>query len=166
MWHWKVTMTLIEIIHPNCITLHAGKQGTHFAKIGALTPMFKKSTTEPKPNLLSCKNNVSIVTFKFRSLNTINQLPKLTASADKQNIDFIYILKHRYYHCKLELKYHDSSNGWTFLFASTWKSYIYIYIYIYMYIQLTLFSLDTVLNTKDRAMHTLYNPKNQIKVPY
>ena len=41
------------------------------------------------------------------------QQPKLTASADKHNVNIISIQQHRCYHCELELKYYDTVNGWT-----------------------------------------------------
>ena len=30
--------------------------------------------------------------------------------------------ENKYYHIKLELKYHDTSNGWTFVSVSAWKN--------------------------------------------
>ena len=79
-------------------------------------------STEPKPNLFRCKNNVNIATSNIKTLNTINQLSKLRVSAAKQNIDIIYL--HGYYHSKLKLKYHGTSNGWIFVLASAWKNFV------------------------------------------
>ena len=33
----------------------------------------------------------------------------------------VCIQEHRYHHSKVELKYHDTVNGWTFISASAWK---------------------------------------------
>ena len=60
-------MTLIYTIRLNCIALHGDKQAAHSVKVGALAPMFEKSTTEPKPNLLRHKNIVNIMTLNFAS---------------------------------------------------------------------------------------------------
>ena len=76
----------------------------HAAEVGALPQVFEKSATEPKPNLLRCKNIVKIVTFNVWLLNTINQLPK-------HNEDILCMQEHRYYHNELELKCHDAING-------------------------------------------------------
>ena len=90
-------MTLIQTIHTNRIILQTDKQGICSTEVGALTPVIKKSAKETKPNLLKCKNIVSKATFNVRTLNTINQLPKLRASAAKhyiyacKNIDIITV---------------------------------------------------------------------------
>ena len=62
-------MTLIQIMHPDQIILHTGKQGVYSAEVGALTLMFEKSATElkPKPKLLKCKNIVNIATFNVQT---------------------------------------------------------------------------------------------------
>ena len=105
----KIAMTLIQTVCPNHIAYHAGKQESHSAKIEPLAQVFKKSTTKlklkPKPKLLRCKNTIHIVTFNIRSLNGVNQLLELTASA-AERINIICIQK-----CsKLEIKYHDTGN--------------------------------------------------------
>ena len=56
-----------------------------------------------KPNLLRCKNIVNIATFNVRTLNTINQLIKLSASSAKHNTDIRCMQEHRYYHSELDL---------------------------------------------------------------
>ena len=45
----------------------------------------------------------------------INQLPKLTVSPVKHNIDILCVLEHIYYNSEPELNYHDTGNGWTFV---------------------------------------------------
>ena len=49
--------TLIQTVHPNHIALHAEKQVSCSAEVGALASEFKKSATEskPKPNSFKCK---------------------------------------------------------------------------------------------------------------
>ena len=113
-------MTLHQTARPNRIALHAGKQNACSAEVGALAQVFKESATEPKPkpNLLRYKSIVNIVTFNDRTLNTVNQLPELTASAAKHNIDIIRVQERRYYHSKLGIKYHNAGNGWVFLAVS------------------------------------------------
>ena len=84
---------LIQTVCQNHIALHAGKQGTHSAEIFTLAPLFEKSAIELKlkPKLLRYKNVVNIATFNVRTLNTANQLPKLTASVAEDTIDIICI---------------------------------------------------------------------------
>ena len=82
-------MTLIQTIYSNHIPLNVGKQGVHSTKVGALTPVYKKSATEPKSNFLRCQSIVNIATFNIRSLNPINQLPEMTVSAAQHNIDIL-----------------------------------------------------------------------------
>ena len=81
-------MTLMQTIYPNCIALHASKQGVRSAEVGALVSMFKKSATElkPKQKFLKCKNPIQIATFNVRTLNRIGQLPELTVSIAEHNI--------------------------------------------------------------------------------
>ena len=43
-------------------------------------------------------------------------------SATEQNIDIICVQKRKYYQSQLELIYHESSNGWTYMSASAWKN--------------------------------------------
>ena len=89
-------------------TPHADKQVTHSAEVGALDPVYKKTVIEPKPELklklIRCKSIVNIARFNIRTLNTVNQLPELTASTDKHHIDIICIQEYRFYHSKLEIK--------------------------------------------------------------
>ena len=84
-------------------------------EVGSLTPVLKKSAIKLKlkPNLklLRCKIPVHIVAFNVMTLNRVNQLPEMTASAAEHYIDIICIQKHRYYNSKLEIKYHDTGNG-------------------------------------------------------
>ena len=74
---------------------------------------FNHYTTRTPPN---------IVSFNFRTLSIINSLPKLTAYTVNLNTDIICIQEHRYYQSKLELKYNNTGNGWTFVSASEWKT--------------------------------------------
>ena len=102
--------------------LHAGKKGACSAEIGALTLVFKKSATElkHKQKLLQCKSSIHIVTFNFRTLNRIDQLPDRTASVVEH--DIVCVQKHRYYHNEVEIKYHNTGSEWTFISASAWKN--------------------------------------------
>ena len=101
-------MTLIQTTYLNCISLYMGKQGSCFAEVGVLNPMFKISAKEPKPDLLSI---VDIVTFNIQIINTINHLPELTVSVAEQIIDIICIQEYRHCHRELELKYYGPDNG-------------------------------------------------------
>ena len=58
---------------------------------------------------------------KVGTLNGIGQRPGLTASAIYHSIDILFIQEHRYVYCK-DIKYYDTSNGWTFLTESAWKN--------------------------------------------
>ena len=61
-----------------------------------------------------------------RTLNRITQLLELTASAVEHNIDIVCIQEHRYHHSEVEIKYHDSGNGRTFISASARKNSVSI----------------------------------------
>ena len=95
------------------------KKGALPAEVGALAPVFEKSTTELKlkQKLLKCKRIIQTATFNFRILNRIGQLPELTASAIDHNIDIICTQEYRYIHCE-DIKYYDTDNGWTLVIAS------------------------------------------------
>ena len=69
--HQKITMALTQTISPNCIALHAGKQRTHSAEVGALAPVFKISASELKQKLLKCKSMVHIVILNVKTLYRI-----------------------------------------------------------------------------------------------
>ena len=90
------------------------------------TSVFEKLATElklkPKQKLLRCKCTEYTVTLNVRALNTINQLPKLTASTTEHNKDVVCIQEHKYYHSEVKIKYHDSGNGWTFISTSAQKN--------------------------------------------
>ena len=47
----KITIKLIQAIHPNHFAFHAGKSGALFAKAGTLVTVFEKSASKPKQNL-------------------------------------------------------------------------------------------------------------------
>ena len=101
-------MTHTQTTYINCIALRAGKKGARLAEVGALASVFEKSATELKQQkLLKCKQTIQIAT-----LNRINQLPELTASAVEHKIDIICIQEHRYTHTE-DIRCHDTGNGWT-----------------------------------------------------
>ena len=52
--------------------------------------MFEKSISELKLKQ-QCKNTIQIATFTVRTLNRINQLPELTASAIDHKIDIVEV---------------------------------------------------------------------------
>ena len=116
-------MTHTQTTYANRIALRAGKKGARPAEIGALASEFEKSAIELKlkQKLLKYKSTIQIATFNVRTLNRIGQLPELTASAIDHNIDIICIQEHCYIHSE-DIKYHDTSNGWTFVLASAWKN--------------------------------------------
>ena len=116
-------ITMTQITCPNCIALPAGENGVRPAEVGALAPVFKKSATKfkLKENLLTCKSTIQIATFNVRTLSRIGQLPELRASTMDHNIDIICIEEHRYLH-RVDIKYHDTGNGWNFVSASAWKN--------------------------------------------
>ena len=99
------------------------KKGVRPAEVGALAPVFKKSATELKlkQKLLKCKSTIQIAIFNVRTLNRIGQLPTLTASAIDHYIDIVCIQEHRYLHSEV-IKYHNTSNRWTFVLASAGKN--------------------------------------------
>ena len=104
--------------------LRASKKGARSAGVKALAPVFEKSATElkHKQKFLKCKSIIHIATFNVRTLNRIDQLPELRGSALEHNIDIVCIQEHRYPHSELEIKYHDTGNGWKFISASAWKN--------------------------------------------
>ena len=80
-----------------------------------------KNPFRAQPNLLRCKNIADVATFNVRMSNTI-RLPKLTASADKNNTDIICMQDNRHDHSKLELKYYDTIDGLKFVLLLQWKN--------------------------------------------
>ena len=98
------------------------KKGARPAEVGALASVFEKSATELKQSkLLKCKQTLQIATFNVRTLNRIGQLPELIASAEEHKIDIICIQEHRYTHTE-DIKYHETSNGWSLATVSAWKN--------------------------------------------
>ena len=92
------------------------------AEVGALASVFEKSPTELKQQkLLKCKQTIKIATFNVRTLNSIGQLPELTASVLEHKIDIICIQEHRYTLSK-DIKYHDTGIEWTLATVSAWKN--------------------------------------------
>ena len=116
-------MTHTQTTYSNRIDIRAGKKGERPAEFGALAFVFEKSALELKlkQTLLKCKRTIQIVTFNFRTLNRIRQLPELTALAIDHNVDIICIQEHRYSH-REDIKYHDTDTGWTFVSESAWKN--------------------------------------------
>ena len=82
------------------------------------------SSVFEKPKWLWCNNIVNRTTFNVRTLNTVNQLPDLTTSAAKQNMDIICILEHGYYQSKLEIKYYSTGKGWIFASAFPLENFV------------------------------------------
>ena len=62
--------------------------------------------------------------FNGRNFDRIDQLPELTVSAIYHNRDTVCVLEHRYHHSEEDIKYFNSSNGWTFVSASAWKNFV------------------------------------------
>ena len=120
--HRKITMTYKQTTYINSTALSAGKTGARPAEVGALTSIFEKSATELKQQkLLKCKQTIQIPIFNVRTLNRIEQLPELTASAVEHKIDIICTQEHRYMHTE-DIKYQETGNGWTLTTVSTWKN--------------------------------------------
>ena len=122
----KITMSLNPTLYPNGGTHCAERQEMHFTEVRALAPVLKESATKLKPKsklkLLKCKSTVQIATFNVKTLDKSGQIPELTASVVKYNIDIVCIQEHKYYHSDLEMKYHDTGDGWMFVSASAWKN--------------------------------------------
>ena len=81
----------------------------------------KKSAKELKlkQKLLKCKRTIQIVTFNVRTLNRIGLIPELTTI--DHNIVIICSQEPIYIHSE-DIKYHHTSNGWTFVSASAGKN--------------------------------------------
>ena len=117
-------MTHTQTTYKNHIALRVGKKGARPAEVGALASLFEKSAPELKQQkLLKCKQTIQITTFNVRTLNRIDQLAELTASAVEYKIDIICIQEHRYTHTE-DIKYHETGNGWTLATVSAWKNSI------------------------------------------
>ena len=115
-------MTHTQTTYTNRIALRAGKKGARPAEVGALASVFEKSATEIKrQKLLKYKQTLQIATFNVRTLNRIEQLPELIASAVEHKIDIICIQEQRYTHIE-DIKYHETGNGWSLVTVSAWKN--------------------------------------------
>ena len=115
-------MTHTQTTYINRIVLRAGKKGARPAEVGALASVFEKSATERKQQkLLKCKQTIQVATYYVRTLNRIEKLPQLTASAVEHKIDIICIQEHRYTHTE-DIKYHEIDNGWTLATISASKN--------------------------------------------
>ena len=142
---------------------HVGKKGTPLAEVWALASVFKKTATELKhkerQKLLKCKSTIQIVAFNIRTLKRIGQLPDLTAAVIDHDIDIINRPEHRYHHCEVDIKYHDTGNGWMFVWASTWKNSVNTLIWcVGMLIgPCTLKSLNSIKKIKLRMMVATFN---------
>ena len=87
----------------------------HSTEVGV---MLKNQLQNSKLNKTSkkCKSTVHIATLN------ITTLPEVTDIVCIQDaIYLICIQEHRYHHSKVEIKYHDTSNGCTLISASAWK---------------------------------------------
>ena len=124
--HQKITMTFTQTICPNHIALCTGKKGEYSAEVGALALVFKKSATDlrHKQKILKCKSTIQIVTFSVRTLNRIGQRAEVSVSVVEHEIDIVCIQEHRCHHNEIEIKYHNTGNGWIFVLVSAWKSSI------------------------------------------
>ena len=91
-------MTHTQTTSRNCFALSAGKKRTRPAGVGALVPVFEKSSSELKlkQKPLKYKSTIQIAIFNVRTLNRIGQLPEPTVSAINHKIDIICIQEHRY----------------------------------------------------------------------
>ena len=98
------------------------------------------------------------MTFNFRTLNRIGQLPKLTILSIDHNIDIICIQEQRFIHCE-DFQYHDIGNGWTFVSVSAWKNSINATIGgVGMLIGTwALKSLNSIEKIQPRMMVTMFN---------
>ena len=67
------------------------------SEVETRAPLFEKSATEPKANLVRCKYIVNIVTSNISTLNWITKLLELTISAIEQIIDIISMQVYRFY---------------------------------------------------------------------
>ena len=62
------------------------------------------------------------MTFNVRALNRIGQLAGLPQLLSAHNIDIVCVQEHWYHHSEEEPEWHDTGNGWTFVFASAWRN--------------------------------------------
>ena len=153
--HRKFTMIHIQTSCANRIT---GKKGARLAELGTLAPVFEKSATELKQKLLKCKSTIQRAAFNVGTLIRIGQRPVLTASENDYNRDIVCIQEHTYLHSK-EMKYHDTSKGWTFISVSTWKNSVNAAIgSVGMRIRLrALKSLNSIEKLQPRMMVVMFN---------
>ena len=121
-----VSRKVTPLFIPVCGVLHLFIMGLVMCEMLPILYMGRSCYTEhkPKPKLLTCKDIANIAIFDVRTLNTINQLTELTASAAEHIIDIICIQEHRYYFSEVEIKCHASGKGMTFISASVWKNSI------------------------------------------
>ena len=132
--------------------------------------MFEKSTTElepkPKQKLLRCKSTVHIATLNVWTLNRIRQPPDMTASVVEHNIGILCIQENWYYHSQVEIKYHETGNGWTFFSASTWKNSMNAIIggKGMVFSRLALKSLNSIEKIQSRGMVAAFTGKPRITI--
>ena len=103
------------------IARRAVKQGARPTVVPTLAQC-SKNLLQSHSKFMKCKQTTLISTFNVRTLNTINQLPELVASAIALNIHVICVQEHRFHHEDLDLKHHETGKGWTFISASAWKN--------------------------------------------
>ena len=86
-------------------------------EVGALASVFEKSATDLKQQKwLKCKQTIQIATFNVRTLNRIEQVLEMTASAVERNMHSRSQIRI----CKY-IKYHNTGIGWTLATVSAWK---------------------------------------------
>ena len=69
----------------------------------------------------------------------------------------ICIQEHRYYHKGLELKYHETVNGWTLITASAWKNTVNATIEGVGILFSTLKSLNSIEKIRSRIICATFN---------
>ena len=101
----KTQPSKMNIIHsqttcPNHIALRTVKKWLILPWLEPWPHFFLKSITEfkLKEKLLKCKSTIQITTFNVKTLNRIDLLPELTASAIDHNIDRIFLQIYIYHH--------------------------------------------------------------------
>ena len=89
----------------------------------------------------------------------LNNLQRLICHKTKPNQTCKKSQEHRYHHCKVEIKYHDSGNGWIFSLASTWKNSVNVIIggVGMLFSHCTLKSLNSIKEIQPRMMVATFN---------
>ena len=114
-------MTISITRNSSRLARRAVKQGASSAIVPKPPVVFEKSARGSN-KLLKCKRRTLFSTFNVRTLQSINQLPELTANAEKYLIDIVCIQEHRIFHPDDNLKYHNAGKDWTLITSSAWKN--------------------------------------------